>query len=352
MTPSPRRRMPAEWVPHQATWISWPHNPETWPGVLEQARAAMTEFVVALAPHEIVHINVQDEAGAADVERRTAGRVPAGSIVIEDIVTNDAWIRDYGAIIVADSGSASGYAAVDFGYNAWGGKYPPYDRDSAVARQMAALLGLPRLESPLILEGGSVDVNGEGLGLVTEQCLLNPNRNPDRTQAEIEAILADCLGLEELIWLGDGIVGDDTDGHIDNLSRFVAPDRVVSSVSRDAADPNHAPLAANLRRLQDWRGRDGQRLEVIELPAPPPVMHDGGRLPASHANFYIGNGIVLVPVYGVATDAEALGVLADCFPDRRVQGIDCRFLAVGLGALHCLTQQVPAMVTGSRREQR
>jgi agmatine deiminase len=342
--------MPAEWSPHQATWISWPHNPDTWPGVLAAARVAMAELVIALAPAETVHINVQNDAGADDVRRHLHGRVPAEGIAIERIPTNDAWIRDYGAIIVRDESAPDGFAAMDFGYNAWGCKYPPYDRDCAVARRMAEQLGLPRVESGLVLEGGSVDVNGEGLGLVTEQCLLNPNRNPDRTQAEIESILAGNLGLEALIWLGDGVVGDDTDGHIDNLTSFVAGDRVVTSVAEDPADPNHAPLAENLRRLRNWRGRDGRDLEIIELPTPAPVMHAGRRLPASHANFYIGNDVVLVPVYGGASDAAALGILSDCFPERRIQGIDCRSLAVGLGALHCLTQQVPAMVTGSRTQ--
>lgn len=351
MSEQPRYRMPAEWSPHQATWISWPHNRETWPGVLDAARDAMAELAAGLAAGERVHINVQDDAAAADVERRLQGRVPPERLSIEAIATDDAWIRDYGAIIVQAPAISRGWAAIDFGYNAWGGKYPPWDRDCAVAAQMAERLGLPRVVSPLIIEGGSVDVNGEGLALVTEQCLLNPNRNPGSTREQIEAALARLLGLDELIWLGDGIVGDDTDGHIDNLTRFVSTDRVVTSVAADRSDPNHAPLSDNLRRLREWRGRAGRRLEVIELPTPEPVLHNGVRLPASHANFYIGNEFVAVPVYGGSSDAAAVGILAECFGDRQVRGIDCRNLAVGLGAFHCLTQQVPAIVTDSRSEE-
>ena len=339
--------MPAEWSPHAGTWISWPHNPETWPGTLEAARAVMTEAVVALAPAEPVYINVNDEVARADVLRRLHGRVPAGQVSLEPIPTDDAWIRDYGAIIVRDAQVPGGFAACDFAYNAWGGKYPPWDRDRAVARRMAERLGLPCLASDLILEGGSVEVNGEGLGLVTEQCLLNPNRNPERTRAEIEAILADFLGIEETVWLGDGVVGDDTDGHIDNLARFFGPRSVVTIVEPDRADPNHASLADNLARLNAFRDTEGRALEVVELPVPAPVMHDGARLPASYANFYIANGIVLMPAYGGPRDEAARAVLASCFPERRIVPIDCRPLVVGLGALHCLTQQIPVIVPSS-----
>jgi agmatine deiminase len=338
------RRMPAEWSPHQATWISWPHNPDTWPSVLEAARDAMTDAVVALAEHEQVHINVQDEAMAQTVLRRLKGRVPPERVSLERIPTDDAWIRDYGAIIVRDPAAKGGFAACDFDYNAWGGKYPPFDRDQAVARQMAERLGLPILKSELILEGGSVEPNGLGLGLVTEQCLLNPNRNPGVSRAEIEQILGEYLGFDELLWLGDGVVGDDTDGHIDNLARFFATDSVVTIVERDRADPNHAPLADNLARLKAFRDRKGRALEVVELPVPEPVVFKGTRLPASYANFYIANGVVIMPSYKGRHDDRARGVVADCFPGRRVVTVDCRSLVVGLGAFHCLTQQIPVIV--------
>ncbi len=349
---SPGRLMPAEWARHQATWISWPHNAETWPGRLAGARAAMADFVAALAPHEPVHINVRDAAEAARVERALAGRVPPEQVRLEPIATDDAWIRDYGAIVVRDETAGGGFAALDFEYNAWGGKYPPFDRDRAVARQMAARLGLPRIEVPMVLEGGSVDVDGEGCGLVTEQCLLNPNRNPGLDRAAIEAALREYLGLGELVWLGEGVAGDDTDGHVDNLARFVAPGRVVTVVAPDPNDPNHAALADNRERLGAYRDGEGRGFEIVELPLPAPLVHAGQRLPASYANFYIANDIVLVPAYGGPADDRARGILGECFPGRRISGIDCRALVVGLGALHCLTQQIPVMVAGSRQQER
>jgi agmatine deiminase len=339
--------MPAEWSPHQATWLSWPHNPETWPGVLDEAQAAIVEVVVALAPHEQVVVNVKDDAEREAVAKRIQGRVPSGRVQLELIPTDDAWIRDYGGIVVA---APDGMAIVDFDYNAWGGKYPPFDGDRAVAEQMAVRLGLPRIKSGIVLEGGSVDVNGNGLGLVTEQCLLNPNRNPSLKRADIESCLNDFLGLGEVLWLGDGIEGDDTDGHIDNLSRFVAERRVVTVVAADSANPNYAALADNRRRLEDFRDRDGRGLELVELPLPGPVVHAGKRLPASYANFYIANDIVLVPGYGGPADDQVRGILGDCFPGRQIQSIDCRALIVGLGALHCLTQQIPVIVRASATE--
>lgn len=341
--------MPAEWAPHAATWISWPDNPETWPGHVANAQSAMAEIVRALAQFEPVLINVRDQRVADDLEQRFSDIRP-GRVLIELIPTDDAWIRDYGAIIVAgDSGddeSGPAAVAVDFGYNAWGGKYPPFERDCAVAKQMAARLGLPVLEADFILEGGSVDVNGRGLGLVTEQCLLNPNRNLGLHKSDIEALLERFLGLRELIWLGDGVIGDDTDGHIDNLARFVSEDTVVVLVEPDTADVNHAALADNLRRLREYRSATGASLTVVELPAPEPVWHEGSRLPASYANFYIANEVVLVPQYGGSRDAQAKSILAECFPGRQIVGIDCRPLVIGLGAIHCLTQQVPAIVSG------
>jgi agmatine deiminase len=341
--------MPAEWSPHLATWISWPHNRDTWPGVLEGAEAAMTEAVAALTPHEHVHINVLDAEHGRRVASLLEGRAAPDRFSLEPIATDDAWIRDYGAIIVRDDDSPAGFSAIDFDYNAWGNKYPPFDRDRAVAAGMAGRLGLPRVASRMVLEGGSVDVNGDGLGLVTEQCLLNPNRNPSMRRGQIESELAALLGLSELIWLGDGVIGDDTDGHIDNLARFVAPRRVVTVVASSPDDPNHAALAENRRRLDVFRDRRGQGLEVAELPVPPTLAREGQPLPGSYANFYIANGVVLVPAYGGENDAIARAVIADCFPDRQIVPIDCRSLIVGLGALHCLTQQIPVMVRGVER---
>ncbi|WP_206211977.1 agmatine deiminase family protein [Wenzhouxiangella sp. XN24] len=331
--------MPAEWAPHEATWISWPHNPETWPGVLGAAEAAMAQAVTALAEGETVRINVLDAAHERHV-RSLLGEVAATpAVVFHRFPTNDAWCRDHGAIFVRDA--TSRLAALDCGFNAWGGKYPPWDLDDAIPAQMAEALGVPLFDGGMILEGGSIDVNGAGAVLTTEQCLLNPNRNPTLSRAEIEARLALLLGIDQVFWLGDGIVGDDTDGHIDDITRFVAEDAVVTVVEPDRADPNHAPLAENLSRLQALRLADGRPLRIVELPMPAPVERDGERLPASYGNFYIGNRVVLLPVFDQPTDAVAGRILADCFPDRRVVPIRATELVVGLGAFHCLTQQVP-----------
>ena len=347
MTAKPASIMPAEWSPHEATWISWPHNAETWPGVLGEAEAAMAALVAALAPGEDVYVNVRDEAHARHVGRQLHRHVPPEKLHLERIPTDDAWIRDYGAIIVrsADGGTA---LALDFDYNAWGGKYPPFDQDRAVARRMADRLGYERVAIDMILEGGSVETNGDGLALVTEQCLLNPNRNPSLTRERIETLITRHLGMTEFVWLGSGVSGDDTDGHIDNLARFVDTGRVVTIVSKDRADPDHAPLADNRERLGSFRTRAGRALEVVELPLPEPVVREGQRLPASYANFYIGNEVVLMPAYGGREDDRARGILSECFPGRKVVPIDCRALVVGLGALHCLTQQIPVIVADSR----
>jgi agmatine deiminase len=324
-----RYRMPAEWAPHEATWLSWPHNRETWPEGLPAAQAALAQGAVALAAGETVRINTLEPER---VERCLHG-APPGRIVLEPIPTDDAWIRDHGAIVVHDE--AGRRTALDFRYNAWGGKYP-YEQDDAVARRMASRLDLPCVRVDMVLEGGAIDVNGEGQLLTTEQCLLHPNRNPQLTRAAIEANLARTLGAAQVIWLGEGIAGDDTDGHVDDIARFVAADTVVAAVEPDPADENHAPLAENLRRLR------AAGLRVRELPMPPPLYRGAERLPASYANFYIGNDVVLMPAFSCPQDGLAHDVLAACFPGRRVLPIDSRALVIGLGAFHCLTQQVPA----------
>lgn len=334
-------RMPAEWERHAATWLSWPHNRETWPGCLDRAEAAMVELAVALAGRERVHVNVLDHEHERHVAELLGGRVPPESVFWHRFPTDDAWIRDHGAVFVVRRGEPDPLLAVDFDYNAWGGKYPPYDLDRRIASLMAEALDVPCHSPGIVLEGGSVDVDGAGAMLTTEQCLLNDNRNPGLDRAGIEAVLADSLGATRVIWLGSGIAGDDTDGHIDNLARFVACNTVVTAVEPNAADPNHVPLKANRERLAAARLADGASLEVIELPMPAPLFIGGRRLPASYANFHIANDVVAVPVFGVAEDSEACGILGDCFADRRIVPIDCTALVVGFGALHCLTQQVP-----------
>ena len=335
--------MPPEWAPHQATWFSWPHNPETWPGCLEDAERAMAAAVRALADGETVYVNVLDAAHGEHVKAlldSVVGGVSGDRVHLVEIPTNDAWCRDHGAIFVHDE--LGELCALDFRFNAWGGQYPPYDLDDAAAARMAGHLGVASVAVDMVLEGGSIDVNGRGAVLTTRQCLLNENRNPRLTPAQIEHALEVHLGASQVIWLGDGIEGDDTDGHIDDITRFVAEDTVVTALEPDRTDPNHAPLAANLETLRGVRLADGRRLRIETLPMPEPLERDGRRLPASYANFYIGNEVVLLPVFGCPQDDEAARVLNACFPARRIVPIDCRAVVVGLGTLHCLSQQVPA----------
>jgi agmatine deiminase len=340
--------MPAEWAPHEATWLSWPHNRDSWPGVFAAVEPAMVEFVRALARSEPVYINVLDREHERHVRRLLAGAVPPERLELFRVPTNDAWARDHGAIFVTRAARTEPRLALDFDYNAWGGKYPPFDLDRQAGRRMAEALRVPRFESPLVLEGGSIEVNGEGALLTTEQCLLNPNRNPRASRAEIEQALRGAFGVDDILWLGDGIEGDDTDGHIDDLTRFVAPTAVVTVRERNRRDPNHEPLEANLRRLKELKLRSGGSLDVAELPMPDPQYLDAQRLPASYANFYIANDAVLVPVFGCAQDDAACAIIGQCFPGRRVAPIDCRALVAGLGTLHCLSQQVPVAPPSGR----
>jgi len=339
-------RMPAEWSPHQATWFSWPHNPDTWTDDLPAVERILAEAVAALAKGEGVRINVRDSGHGYHVQKLLAGKVPPDKVLMHQFPTNDAWCRDHGAIFVTrapepGSGPQATLKALDFQYNAWGGKYPPYDLDNALPQRMATALGVPCQEIPMVLEGGSIEVNGQGLLLTTEQCLLNPNRNPNLTREQIEFQLKSLLGVTRIVWLGDGIAGDDTDGHIDDLTRFVAEDLVVTAVEQDPADENYQPLKENRERLAGIRLPDGRPLRVVELPMPAPLYRGSNRLPASYANFYVGNRVVLLPTFNCPADEEAAAILARCFPGRRIVSLDCRDVVVGLGTFHCLTQQVP-----------
>jgi agmatine deiminase len=336
-------RLPAEWAPHEATWISWPHNRDSWPGVFAGVEPATVEFVRALASCEPVYINVLDAEHERHVRHLLAAAAPPERLRFFRFPTNDAWARDHGAIFVTRAGKNEPRLAVDFDYNAWGGKYPPFDLDREIGRQMADALGVPRFAQPgVVLEGGSIEPNGAGALMTTEQCLLNPNRTPLLGIADIERLLRNALGVTQVIWLGDGIEGDDTDGHIDDLTRFFRPDAVLTVMEPNKSDPNHAPLLANRRRLAELKV-GGRALEVVELPMPEPRYLGDQRLPASYANFYVANGAVLLPTFGCPQDDAARAIVADCFPGRRVLPVDCRVLIAGLGALHCLTQQVPAV---------
>ncbi|MBX0326519.1 agmatine deiminase family protein [Oscillochloris sp. ZM17-4] len=347
-------RMPAEWEPHQATWLSWPHKESSWPGKFEQIEPVYARMVAALATSETVHINACDDDLAARARAHLEEAGATGDIRLHDFYTNDAWCRDHGAIFVVKEegmrGDPSSFilhpsslAATDWEYNAWGGKYPPSDLDNQIPARMAEYLNVPRFKGEMVLEGGSIDVNGQGLLLTSEQCLLNPNRNPELSREQIEARLRAFLGVQKILWLGEGIIGDDTDGHVDDISRFVAADTILTAVEDDPQDENYPILQENLRRLQLMTGLDGRPLRILSLPMPPPVVYEGQRLPASYANFYIANRIVLVPFYSHPNDQRAAAIIQACFPERRVVGIDCTDIIWGLGAWHCLTQQVPAV---------
>jgi len=292
---------------------------------------------------EEVNINVWH----ADMEAWVRGllrehAVPMERVRFHHFPAYEPWCRDHGPVfLVRESEGRRERAIVDWAYNAWGGKYPPYDLDDAVPQHVARLRNLPLFSPGVVMEGGALDVNGRGTLLTTEACLLNPNRNPHLAKEQIEGCLRDYLGLTHIVWLGDGIVGDDTDGHIDDMTRFVNPTTVVTVVESDATDPNHEPLAENLRRLRAARDQDGNPLRVVELPMPGIVEYQGQRLPASYANFYIANGIVLVPTYRHRNDRLALDILQREFPGRRIIGVDSTELVWGLGSFHCITQQEP-----------
>ena len=344
-------RMPAEWEPHRGTWLSWPHKEASWPGKFPPVPLVFGEMVKLLSRHEEVHVNVSGPEMERDVRRlleATGARM--ASVHLHYNPTNDAWCRDHGPIFVQRTGDDGRpeQLILDWGYNAWGGKYPPFDLDDVVPTRIGAEFGIPVVSPGIIMEGGSIDVNGRGTLLTTEACLLNPNRNPHLSKEEIEGYLRDYLGVTNILWLGDGILGDDTDGHVDDLTRFVDPTTVVTVVEEDRSDPNYEPLQENLRRLRGMRDQDGAPLRVLTLPMPRPLEHDGQRLPASYANFYIANGVVLLPTYrDAARDEQARATLQGCFPEREVVGIDCTDLVWGLGAFHCVTQQWPAAEAGA-----
>jgi len=333
--------MPAEWEPHAATWLSWPRRegisfPESFDRVLPSLRA----MVEALIDSEQVSINVCN--GAHEAEARSVLRgLPMDRITFYRIATNEPWCRDHGPIFLTRNRDPK-LAVVDWGYNAWGNKYPPFDLDEVVPTRLAEMLKLPVFYPQMILEGGSIDVNGTGTLLTTESCLLNKNRNPNLSRDEIEGRLRDYLGVHQILWLGEGIAGDDTDGHIDDLARFVSERSIVTVVEKNRDDENYEPLQQNLARLRDMK-IGGRTVDIITLPMPTKIVRQGLRLPASYANFYVGSTCVLVPSFSDPSDEIALSVLRECFPDRRVIGIDCRELIWGLGTFHCLTQQQPAV---------
>ncbi len=336
-------RMPAEWESHRGTWLSWPHKEASWPGKFESVPGIFADMVRVLADREEVHINVAGPAMEAAVRSLLADAgAGSGNVFFHHNPTNDAWCRDHGPIFLERTREGvREQAIVAWGFNAWGGKYPPYDLDDVVPSRIGAELGLPVFEPGIVMEGGALDVNGRGTLLTTESCLLNPNRNPQLDRGEIEQYLRGYLGVTHILWLGDGIAGDDTDGHVDDITRFVDPRTVVTVVEDDPADENYEPLQANLERLRGMTDQDGRPLRVVTLPMPRALYHEGQRLPASYANFYIANGVVLLPTYDPPRDEEAAATLAGLFPGREIVGMNAADLVWGLGAFHCVTQQWP-----------
>jgi agmatine deiminase len=335
-------RMPAEWEPQEAVWLSWPHNRKTWPGHFRPIPVRFAELVALISRFEKVRINL-----ARPLQRRARSlinraKAEPGNVEFFNHATNDCWCRDHGPIFVRHRRTGE-VAVTDWRYNAWGGKYPSFALDNRIPSKISGALGLRRFAFEMVLEGGSIDVNGAGFLLTTESCLLNPNRNPQLTRGQIEEALKENLGVSRIVWLGAGIAGDDTDGHVDDLSRFFRSDGIVTVVERNRRDPNHRPLRENLERLHRLRTPGGRKFTIVALPMPAPCFCRAQRLPASYANFLIINGAVLVPAFRQPRkDAEAAEVLAACFPGREVVAVDCSELVWGLGALHCVSQQQPA----------
>jgi agmatine deiminase len=335
-------RMPAEWEPHAATWQAWPHKRTDWPGRFSPIRWVYTEIIRAVTRHEPVHLVVRGPKMRAAVSDRLAkASVDLAQVRFFELPTDRSWVRDSGPIFVTND--ACGRAALDWRFNAWA-KYDDWTRDDLLPAFVANQLGIPTWQPVhkghrAVLEGGSIDVNGCGRLLTTEECLLSEvqHRNPPFERTDYERVFADYLGVKQVIWLNKGIAGDDTHGHVDDLARFVNPSTVVAVEEKNPADANYSLLHENLERLRGYRD-----LTVISLPMPAPIVFDGMRLPASYANFYIANGIVIVPTFNDSADRTALGILADLFPDREVVGIHCGDLIWGLGTLHCMTQQEPA----------
>jgi agmatine deiminase len=349
--------MPAEWEPHEATWLAWPHNPGDWPGKFQSIPWLYAEIVRLLATHERVHLIVENAA----MQKRVRGMLERAGANLNQVSfhrwpTDRSWTRDSGPIFIRN---AKGEIAItNWRFNAWA-KYSDWHLDDKLPGCVTKLLGLPEWQPEVrlndgpvrrvVLEGGSIDVNGAGTLLTTEECLLSKvqERNPGVSREQLEQVFSDFLGVDQVIWLNRGIAGDDTHGHVDDIARFVASATIVAAVEPNGSDPNHAPLAENLARLKTARMPVGKPYDVIEIPLPRPVVFCGQRLPASYANFYIANGLVLVPTFHDPNDRVALNTLAEVFPDREVIGIHSVDLIWGLGALHCMTQQQPA-VTGSQ----
>jgi agmatine deiminase len=335
---------PAEFAKQDATWLSWPHKEASWPGKLESIYPSYIEFIKILTLSQRVCINVVDAAMQATATKMMeALKVDLTKVQFYIHPTNDAWCRDHGPSFLIGNNPAAPKAIVDWNINAWGGKYPPYDLDDVIPTRIAEALKLPVFYPNIIMEGGSVDFNGAGTVLTSKCCLLNENRNPHLNQTQIEKYLCDYYGVEQVLWVSEGIVGDDTDGHIDDTVRFVNEDTVVTVVETNKASENYNLLQENINELQQMRLINGKQLNIVELPMPEDVIYEDQFLPASYANFYISNAHVVVPTFRCDRDDQAMRIIQDCFPTRAVVGIDSTDIIWGLGSFHCLSQQEPSL---------
>jgi agmatine deiminase len=333
--------MPAEWEPQAAVWLSWPHKRTTWPGKFRPIPYVFAEIVKQISRFEPVRINCAAKLQPRAKQLCAAVGADMARVTFYAHPTNDTWCRDHGPIFVKNRKTGE-MAVTDWVFNMWGDKYRPYDLDNKIPGRIAQKLKLRRFVNPMVLEGGSIDVNGDGLLLTSEQCLLNKNRNPRLFRDDIEQNLMDFLGVKQVLWVGEGIVGDDTDGHIDDITRFYKRDGFVTCVEPNQRDANHRYLSDNVERLRSFRTPAGRKFDIVELPMPKPMAVDGQRVPASYANFLIINGAVLVPQFRQKQlDAAARAIIGDCFPGREVVPIDCSDLIWGLGTLHCISQQQP-----------
>lgn len=333
---------PAEFAPHTATWLSWPHKEASWPGKINTIYPYYCRFIKELAKGEKVRINVNDET-MKDFAKACLAKEQVSSDRIEFFVhpSNDAWCRDHGPAFLVNPKAEEKKVIVDWNYNAWGNKYPPFDLDDVIPTLIGTHFGLRVFHPSIIMEGGSVDFNGAGTLITSTACLLNPNRNPQLNQQQIEDYLENFYGVEQILWVDEGIIGDDTDGHIDDTVRFVDETTVITVVEENKSDENYPLLQHNLAQLKKMRLLNGKQLNIVELPMPSEVIWEDQRLPASYANFYIANRAVIVPTYRCANDDRALQTIQSCFPDRDVVGIDSTEIIWGLGSFHCLSQQEP-----------
>ncbi|MBK8310635.1 MAG: agmatine deiminase family protein [Chitinophagaceae bacterium] len=333
---------PAEFAQHVATWLSWPHKEASWPGKINTIYPSYSKFIKELTKGELVRINVADEAmKASAISHLQKEDVDLSKVEFFFHPTNDAWCRDHGPAFLINPSAEQKKVIVDWGYNAWGNKYPPFDLDDVVPTLIGNHLNIPVFNPGIVMEGGSVEFNGAGTVMTSTACLLNPNRNPHLNQQQIEEYLCNYYGMEQVLWVDEGIIGDDTDGHIDDTVRFVNEDTVITVIEEDNNDENYELLQHNLKQLKAMRLLNGKQLNIIELPMPEKLIYDDQRLPCSYANFYIANKSVIVPGFQSDRDEKALQIIQDCFPDRNVVGIDSLDIIWGLGSFHCLSQQEP-----------